>query len=78
MVSNTKGVISNTGSAACTLGYSSVPIKVGYGTTAPFADVIVSLNSKAKLNASITTDLASNNPSYGMTANTGETSVTLT
>lgn len=45
---------------------------------APFADVIVSLNPKAKINATITTDLASNNPSYGMTANTGATSVTLT
>lgn len=71
MVTNTKGVISNSASAACTLGYSSVPIKVGYGSTAPFADVIVSLNAKAKINATITADTAANNPSYGMSANTG-------
>lgn len=78
MVTNTKGVISNSASAACTLGYSSVPIKVGYGNTAPFADVIVSLNAKALVNTSLSADLASNNPSYGLTPNTDATSVTLT
>jgi len=50
---------------------------VGY-TAAPFSDVIVSLNAKALVNASLSADLTSNNPSYGLTANTGATSVTLT
>jgi len=76
MVSNTKGSITNTNEAACAVGYSSVPIKVGY-STAPFSDVIVSLNAKALGNVSLG-DVHTNNPSYGLTANTGESSVTLT
>lgn len=77
MVSNTKGSITNTNEAACAVGYSSVPIKVGY-STAPFSDVIVSLNAKALTNVSASADYHLNNPSYGLTANTGESSVTLT
>jgi len=44
MVGNTKGTVTNSAEAACTLGYSSIPIKVGY-STAPFSDIIVSLNA---------------------------------
>lgn len=77
MVGSTKGQVTNTAEADCTLGYSSVPIKVGY-TAAPFSDIIVSLNAKDLGNASLSADLTSNNPSWGLTANTGATSVTLT
>lgn len=67
MVSNTKGQVTNTNEAACTLGYSSVPIKVGY-TTAPFSDVIVTLNNKDLVNSTYTADNVTNNPSFGLTA----------
>lgn len=77
MVGNTKGTVTNSAEAACTLGYSSIPIRVGY-STAPFSDIIVSLNAKDLGNASLSADLTSNNPSWGLTANTGATSVTLT
>jgi hypothetical protein len=77
MVENNKGEIKNVNEAACTLGYSSVPIKVSY-STAPFKDVIVSLNAKALAYPALSADNHTNNPSFGMTANTGAGSVTLT
>lgn len=45
---------------------------------APYSDVIVSLNLKTKLWTNITVANMTNEPSYGMTPNTGATSVTLT
>lgn len=76
-VGNTKGTVSNAATADCTLGYSSVPILIGYNT-APFSDIVVSLNTKALANTSESDNLTSNNPSWGMTPNEGATSVTLT
>lgn len=45
---------------------------------APFSDVIVSLNLIDKLWSNITVSNMTNEPSFGMTPNTGASSVTLT
>lgn len=67
----------NTNEAACTLGYSSIPIKVS-ASVSPFADVIVTLNTKALVLSTVTADNVTNNPSYGLTPNPDASSVTLT
>jgi len=77
MVGNTKGRVTNSAEAACTLGYSSIPILVGY-TVAPFSDIEVSLTAITPYVDVALGDVKDNNPSFGLTANPGADSVTLT